>query len=147
MNILDYFIYSQVILTVLYILYIKFFHKKISFGASRAYLILIAPIALVLPLLSIPIDADLYKYFSSYLPNFFVISENEALNMPIMILTFKQPNLPETFQYLIRITYLTGVVFLLLVFGERIKGALILFYKAKRKVLNGKEIVICPNYK
>lgn len=74
MNMLDYLIRSQVVLFILYLFYVVLLHKKISFTFSRIYLLSIIPFSLALPLLDIPVKADSYGNFATYLPQVLVAS-------------------------------------------------------------------------
>lgn len=50
-----YIIDSQICVVALYLLYLAFLHRRVTHRAARAYLLTMLPVALILPLISIPL--------------------------------------------------------------------------------------------
>lgn len=50
-----YIIDSQICVAVLYLLYLAFLHRRVTHSVARAYLLTMLPVALILPLISIPL--------------------------------------------------------------------------------------------
>lgn len=50
-----YIIDSQICVAVLYLLYLAFLHRRVTHRVARAYLLTMLPVALILPLISIPL--------------------------------------------------------------------------------------------
>ncbi|MEG0517667.1 MAG: M56 family metallopeptidase [Bacteroidales bacterium] len=144
MNLLDYFIQSQVILLVLYFIYTGFLHKKISYGLSRGYLLMLLPVALLLPLLRITIVADSYQYITSYLPTILVKSQS-AVSILESGESWQMMRLYSIGYKLITIAYGTGCFCCFLLFFYRILKAFRLFKNTRNSILDGKKILITPD--
>lgn len=144
MNLLDYFIQSQVILLVLYFIYTGFLHKKISYGLSRGYLLMLLPLALLLPLLKITVVADSYQYITSYLPAILVKSQSTVfiLESGKSLQMWRWYSIVYQF---IMIAYGAGCLCCSLLFFYRILKIFRLFKNTRNSILDGRKILITPN--
>ncbi len=139
-SILDYFIRSQVILVILYLLYVIILHKRISFGYSRVYLLFIIPLSFVLPFLNIPLNSDTYAGFYEYLPGLF-ISPEQTPDLPPSLKLFGDR---VSFADIFFIIYFTGFLFLNVMLYIRVVSYFKILGKGKGLMINDTKIILSP---
>lgn len=144
MNLLDYFIQSQVILLVLYFIYTGFLHKKISYGLSRGYLLMVLPVALLLPLFRITVVVDSYQYLTSYLPAVLVKSQSVATILESGGLLQIQ-HLYSIIAEWVSVAYITGSLCCLLFFSYRILKTFKLLKNTQYSNIDGNKVLITPD--
>lgn len=141
MNVLDYFIQSQVILLSFYVLYITILHRKIAYGFSRVYLLIIAPLSLILPLLKVSLGVRSSEFYVSYLPEIFVVTgDNSSMISSLDSFTF-----PNFLLGCFELIYCVGFLFFIVILCVRIVKSAEIFKKGKILETNGIKIIISPN--